>query len=147
MLFDVLVVYMCFIFYSMQHIFGLTAWRHACILKNKISKIFKRQVWSSTTKWNVPLLVHRGTKCTKNELSKLFGNFAKHTENHTLPAPFKYAPKIVIAKIEPHSFNNNIELPMKNFVTKISFRWVGGNESHSMSCLNSSTYVKILHLN
>ena len=30
------VVYMCFIFYSMQHIFALPGWCHACIWKNKM---------------------------------------------------------------------------------------------------------------
>ena len=30
-----LVVYMCFIFYSMQHIFASLGWRHTCIWKNK----------------------------------------------------------------------------------------------------------------
>ena len=28
------VVYLCFIFYSMQHIFALLGWRHVCIWKN-----------------------------------------------------------------------------------------------------------------
>ena len=28
-----IVVYLCFIFYCMQHIFGILGWRHACICK------------------------------------------------------------------------------------------------------------------